>query len=172
MSIARGMVLQRRRGAALLLAVLSPTLLLTGCLGDQLRPLPGLNQRLSQLGNGHDPVLSGRWLALIAGQQGRQQVQLIDLERGLPVPLIGLNRPDSQPLSVAVDLSGERLVVVRQREDRTELVLHRRTLMATERLPIEPAGVPRQISLSADGRLLAVEVSRGGIWQVDLLELP
>jgi hypothetical protein len=59
MSIARGMVLQRRRGAALLLAVLSPTLLLTGCLGDQLRPLPGLNQRLSQLGNGHDPALSG-----------------------------------------------------------------------------------------------------------------
>jgi hypothetical protein len=44
--------------------------------------------------------------------------------------------------------------------------------MASERLPIEPAGVPRQISLSADGRLLAVEVSRGGRWQVDLLELP
>jgi hypothetical protein len=90
----------------------------------------------------------------------------------LPVPLVGLNRPDSQPLSMAVDQWGERLVVVRQREDRTELVLHRRSLMASERLPIEPAGVPRQISLSADGRLLAVEVSRGGRWQVDLLELP
>jgi len=158
--------------ALALLAVLGPAVLLGGCLGDQLRPLPGLNQRLGQLGSSHGPALSGRWLALIGGQQGRQQVQLIDLERGLPVPLIGLNRPDSQPLSVAVDQEGERLVVVRQREDRTELVLHRRSLMASERLPIEPAGVPRQISLSADGRLLAVEVSRGGLWQVDLLELP
>lgn len=154
------------------LAALGPALLLGGCLGDQLRPLPGLNQRLAQLGSSHEPALSGRWLALIGGQQGRQQVQLIDLERGLPVPLIGLNRPDSQPLSVAVDQEGERLVVVRQRDDRTELVLHRRSLMASERLPIEPAGVPRQISLSADGHLLAVEVSRGGLWQVDLLELP
>lgn len=172
MNFTRGTGLRRRHGVDLLLGALSPILLLAGCLGDQLRPLPGLNQRLSQLGSSHDPALSGRWLALIAGQQGRQQVQLVDLERGLPVPLIGLNRPDSQPLTVAVDLSGERLVVVRQREDRTELVLHRRSLMATERLPVEPAGVPRRISLSADGRLLAVEVSRGGLWQVDLLELP
>jgi len=28
------------------------------------------------------------------------------------------------------------------------------------------------VSLSADGRVLAVEVSRAGLWQVDLLELP
>jgi hypothetical protein len=71
-----------------------------------------------------------------------------------------------------VDQQGERLVVVRQRDDRTELVLHRRSLMASEAIPIEPAGIPRGINLSADGRLLAVEVSRGGLWQVDLLQLP
>ena len=59
-------------------------------------------------------------------------MQLLDLERGLPVPLPGLNRADSQPISVAVDQQGERLVVVRQRDDRTELVLHRRSLMASE----------------------------------------
>ena len=160
----------RRRPTALL--ALSLSLLLAGCLGDQLRPLPGLNQRLAQLGSSHAPALTGRWLALIAGPPGRQQVQLIDLDRGLPVPLVGLNRPDSQPLSVAVDQQGERLAVVRQRDGRTELLLHRRSLMASQTLPIEPAGVPRGVSLSADGRLLAVEVSRGGLWQVDLLELP
>jgi len=44
--------------------------------------------------------------------------------------------------------------------------------MASQTLPIEPAGVPRGVSLSADGRLLAVEISRDGLWQVDLLELP
>ena len=153
-------------------AGISLPLLLAGCLGSSLRPLVGLNQRLGQLGSSQAPAMGGTWLALIAGNQGRAQVQLIDLERGLPVHLPGLNRPDSQPLSVAVDQQGERLAVVRQREGRTELLLHRRSLMASQTLPIEPAGVPRGVSLSADGRLLAVEVSRGGIWQVDLLELP
>jgi hypothetical protein len=37
---------------------------------------------------------------------------------------------------------------------------------------MEPAGVPRRISLRADGRELAVEVSRGGVWQVDLIRVP
>ena len=154
------------------LPLLALPLLLSGCFGGNLRPLPGLNQRLAQLGASHDPQLSGRWLALIAGRQGRQQVQLLDLERGLPVPLPGLNRADSQPINVAVDQQGERMVVVRQRDDRTELVLHRRSLMASETIPIEPAGIPRGINLSADGRLLAVEVSRGGLGQVDLLQRP
>ena len=94
-------------------------LLLAGCIGPSLRPLVGLNQRLGQLGSSQAPAMGGNWLALIAGNQGRAQVQLIDLERGLPVPLPGLNRPDSQPLSVAVDQQGERLAVVRQRAGRT-----------------------------------------------------
>ena len=155
-----------------LLAMALLPLLLGGCVGGGLRPLAGLNQRLGALGASQNPAITGRWLALIAGHQGRRQVQLLDLERGLPVPLPGLNRPDSQALSVAVDQSGERLAVVRQREGRTELVLHRRALMASQPIAIEPAGVPRGLSLSADGRVLAVEVSRGGLWQVDLLELP
>lgn len=156
-----------RRGLTLVGA-----LLLSGCLGSSMRPQVALNQRLAGLGPSHEAALAGRWLALIAGRQGRQQVHLLDLDRGLPVPLPGLNRPDSQVLSVAVDQQGERLAVVRQRDDRTELLLHRRRLMASQPVPIEPPGVPRRISLSADGQLLAVEVSRGGLWQVDLLELP
>jgi hypothetical protein len=110
---------------------------------------------------------------LIASRDGgRPQVQLIDAQRQLPVPLPGLNRADSLPIQVSVDARGEHLAVVRQRDDRTELVLYRRSLMAVQPLVIEPAGVPRQVSLSADGRVLAVEVSRGGLWQIDLLELP
>jgi hypothetical protein len=35
-----------------------------------------------------------------------------------------------------------------------------------------PAGVPRRLSLQADGRQLALEVSRAGVWQVDLINLP
>jgi hypothetical protein len=85
---------------------------------------------------------------------------------------MGLNRADSLPISVAVDQQGERLALVRQRDDRSELVLYRRSIQAVQVLPIEPAGVPQRVSLSADGRVIAVQVSRGGLWQVDLLELP
>ncbi len=148
------------------------TLLLQGCQGG-LRPLPNLNQQLARRGSGQSPSLGSGWRALIASRDGgRPQVQLIDAQRQLPVPLPGLNRADSLPIQVSVDARGEHLAVVRQRDDRTELVLYRRSLMAVQPLVIEPAGVPRQVSLSADGRVLAVEVSRGGLWQIDLLELP
>ena len=156
-----------------LLSASATLLLLSGCGGGRLRPLPGLNQQLNQLGQGRSPSLAGGWLALIAARgNGRVQVQLIDVNRRNPVPLPGLNRADALPISVAVDQNGERLAVVRQREDRTELVLYKRSLQGTQLLPMEPAGVPRQVSFSADGRVLAVEVSRGGLWQIDLLEIP
>jgi len=148
------------------------TLLLTGCQAGP-RPIAALNQPLSGLGDSQSPSLNSNWLALISSRPGsRAQVQLIDRLRHAPVPLPGLNRPDSLPISVAVDQRGERLALVRQRDDRSELVIHRRSLQASQVVPIEPAGVPQRVSLSADGRVLAVEVSRAGLWQVDLLELP
>ena len=146
--------------------------LLTACAADLPRPLIGLNRQLETLAPAREPSLSGRWLALIGQRGGRDQVMLVDLERGLPVPLLGLDRADAQPLAVAVDAAGERLALVRQRDSETELVLYRRALQTSERLPTLPAGVPRRLSLRADGRQLALEVSRGGVWQVDLISLP
>ncbi|MFN7678007.1 MAG: hypothetical protein ACK5QW_05340 [Cyanobacteriota bacterium] len=96
----------------------------------------------------------------------------MDVDRQRPVPLPGLNRPDAQPLSVSVSAAGDRLVVVRQVEGRTELVLHRRSVMTNEPIPMVPAGVPRRAVLRADGREIAVEVSRQGVAQVDLIALP
>ena len=147
-------------------------LLLVGCQGG-MRPIQAVNQQLNRLGDSESASLSRNWLALIASRSGgRAEVQLIDRRRNAPVPLQGLNRPDCLPISVAVDQQGERLALVRQRDDRSELVLYRRSIQTTQALAIEPAGVPRRVSLSADGRVLAVEVSRSGLWQVDLLELP
>jgi hypothetical protein len=147
-------------------------LLLSGCLGPMPRPLGSLNRRLAQQGSQREPSLSGRWLALVANRQGRDAVELVDVERQRPVPLPGLNRPDALPLSVSVSGDGDRLVVVRQVEGRTELVLHRRALMSSETIPMVPAGVPRRAALRADGREIAVEVSRGGVVQVDLIAVP
>jgi hypothetical protein len=145
---------------------------LAGCSASPLRPLAPINQALEQAGTGREPSLAGEWLALISGRQGRELVLLVDLRTNRPVSVPGLNRPDAQPVSVSVDGRGERLALVRQRDGRTELGLYRRSIQGLQLLPVEPAGVPRQVSLSGDGRQLAVQVSRGGIWQVDLLELP
>lgn len=166
---------QLPRAGRALLAGAGLTLLalgLGGCFGAMPMPMGDLDRRLEALGHSRAPALSDRWLALIGGQGAREQVVLVDLERQLPVPLPGLNRPDAQPLAVGVDASGERLAVVRQLEGRTELVLYRRGLASLESIPMQPAGVPRRISLRADGRELAVEVSRNGLWQVDLIRLP
>ena len=146
--------------------------LLGGCLGGMPVPMAGLNRQLEMAGTTHDPSLSGRWLALIQGRGAREQVLLLDMERQTPVPLPGLNRSDAQPISVSVDSTGERLAVVRQRDGRTELVLYRRSLMSLQPIPMQPAGVPRRVNLRADGRQLAVEVSRDGLWQIDLVDLP
>ncbi|MEB3194053.1 MAG: hypothetical protein VKO19_02865 [Cyanobacteriota bacterium] len=147
-------------------------LLLSGCMGTMPLPMGPLNSQLVQQGSHRDPSLSGPWLALIANRTGRDQVELVDVERQRPVPLPGLNRPDARPLSVGVDGTGERLAVVREVAGRTEVVLYRRGLLSTEIIPMAPAGVPRRAALRADGRELAVEVSRDGRVQVDLIQVP
>lgn len=161
-----------QQGLARLALTLLAAGLLTACAATPLRPLPAINQRLEQNGSNRDPSLSGRWLALISGRDGRERVELIDLDQNRPVPLQGLNRPDAQPLNVSVDASGERIALIRQRDGRTELVLYFRSRAGVQPLPLDPPGVPRQVQLDADGRVLAVQVSRGGLWQVDLIELP
>jgi hypothetical protein len=157
---------------ATLTSALSMALLLGSCMGPMPRPNGGLSSRLAALGANRDPALSGRWLALISGRGGREQVMLVDLERQQPVLLPGLNRADAQPLSVSVDAAGERIALVRQLEGRTELVVYRRSLQSLQPIAMVPSGVPKAVQVQADGRQLAVQVSRNGIWQVDLVQIP
>jgi hypothetical protein len=152
--------------------VLLATTLLTGCLGPMPIPRAGLNRQLEQAGGNRDPSLGLRWLALIQQRGGREQVQLLDLQRQLPVPVPGLNRPDALPISVSTDANGERLALVRQLGGRSEVVLYRRALQSLQLIPMAMDSIPTQVSLRADGRQLAVQVSRNGLWQIDLVELP
>ncbi len=146
--------------------------LLGGCTGDMARPLPELDRALEQAGSGRAPALGETVLALISGRGGREQVLLVDLRSRLPMPVPGLNRPDAQPLSVASDARGERLALVRHRQGRTELVVYRRSFASLETIPLQPDGVPRRVALDPEGRTLAVEISRDGLWQIDLISLP
>ena len=154
-------------------ALLFSLVLVSGCSSPRPTPRPDLNGLLRQSVNSRrDPSLGGRWLASLGQRNGRERVELIDLRSRSPVPLPGLNRADAQPISVSVSADGQRLAVVQQREDRTELVLYRRNVGATQRLPLDPPGVPRSVSLDGSGRRLAVQVSRNGRWGVDLIRLP
>ena len=154
------------------MAITGLALLLSGCLGPMPLPLAGLNRQLELSGGNRSPALGDRWLAVIQQRGGRQQVLLIDLQNQQPVPLPGLNRPDALPISVSVDANGQRLALVRQLEGRSELVLYRRPLQSLQLLPMAAQSIPTAVALRADGRQLAVQVSRNGLWQIDLLSLP
>ena len=148
-------------------------LFLTGCSSDRPRPRPELNGLLRQsVSSRRDPSLGQIWLASLGKRGGRERIELIDLRNRRPVPLPGLNRADAQPISLSVSGDGARIAVVQQRDDRTELFLYRRNAAALQRIPLDPPGVPRSVSLDGSGRLLAVQVSRNGRWDVDLIRLP
>jgi len=159
---------QRTSLSALLLA-----LSLMGCGHSGLRPQPGINSALQRSADSRRwPSMGNRWLASIASRNRRERVELVDLRNGQPVPLPGINQADAQPISVSVSADGNRIALIRSRDGRTELTLYRRGVGILQRLPVEPAGVPREVSLDGTGRLLAVQVSRKGRWDVDLIRLP
>jgi Tol biopolymer transport system component len=99
-------------------------------------------------------------------------VRWFDLASGMGGPLPGLNRPDAQPISVSVDAKGSRIALVRSLDGRTELLLYNRNLASVRPLMLVPAGVPARVALSADGQQLAVQVSRGGRWEVEVMRVP
>ena len=146
---------------------------LVACGREGLRPLQGINRSLLQSASSRrQPALGKRWLATLANHQGKERIELIDLRNRSPVLLPGLNRPDAQPISVSVSANGKRLALVRQRDDQTELLLYPRSMGTVHRLELSAKGIPRHVILDGEGRLLAVQVSRDGRWDVDLIRLP
>ena len=144
-----------------------------GCSQNGIRPMSRVGASLRRSAESRRlPSMGQRWLASLASRNGRERVELIDLNNDTPVPLTGINQADSQTISLSVSGDGQRIALVRQREERTELMLYRRTATALQRLPINPPGVPRSVSLNGNGQLLAVQVSRKGRWDVDLIRLP
>ena len=144
-----------------------------GCSQNGIRPMSRVGASLRRSAESRRlPSMGQRWLASLANRNGRERVELIDLSNDTPVPLNGIHQADSQTISLSVSGDGQRIALVRQREERTELMLYRRNVSALQRLPINPPGVPRSVSLDGNGRLLAVQVSRRGRWDVDLIRLP
>ncbi len=154
---------------------LALTLLLTlsSCTNASMQPLPEINNTiLKSSTNNREPSLGIKWLASLALYNGKERIELTNLLSRTRVPLPGLNSQDSQPISVSLSADGQRLALIRQRGNRTELLLYRRNFGTLQLLEINPAGIPKKVSIDATGKLLAVQVSRDGYWEVDLLRLP
>ena len=145
---------------------------LGGCLRGEIRPMPSFNEILFQSTNTYrEPSMGTQWLVTLANYQGKEKIEMIDLRMRKRVPLPGINRADSQPISVSVSANGDRVALVRQRDDQTELLIYRRRLGTLQRLELRPKGVPRRVSLDGSGKVLAVQVSREGRWDVDVIRL-
>ncbi len=148
------------------------SLLLIGCSRIELKPIYKFNNILSQSNESlREPNLGKRWLAALVNNKGKERIELIDLRSRRIVFLPGINRSDAQPISVSVSANGEIIAFIRQREDKTELLVYRRNLGTIRRIEITPKGIPRRVSLDGSGKLLAVQVSRKGRWDVDLIRL-
>jgi len=145
---------------------------LGGCLRGDLRPIRGLNDALFQSTNSYrEPSLGTQWLVSLANYQGKDKIEMIDFRNRKRVALPGLNRADSQPISVSVSANGSRLALIRQRADKTELLIYRRGLGTLQRIELSPKGIPRRVSLDSSGRVLAVQVSRDGRWDIEVIRL-
>ncbi len=147
-------------------------LTLSSCSQGSLKPILQINSSLLQSASSHrEPSLSLEWLVTFANNNGRERIEVINLLNGRRVSMPGLNRPDAQPISASISANGRRLAVIRQRGEKTELLIYRRNIQAIELLAINPKGVPRQVSINGSGRVLAVQIGREGRWDVDLIRL-
>ena len=147
-------------------------LCLGGCVRGNMEPLTGINQTLFQFSSSYrEPSLGIKWLVFLSNSQGKDKIEMIDIRSRRRVPLPGINRADAQPISVSVSANGERLALVRQRSDRTELLLYRRSVGTLQQIELSPKGIPRRVSLDSSGRILAVQVSREGRWDVEVIRL-
>ncbi len=146
---------------------------ISSCGNSFQKPLRSLNSSLIQSANSHrEPSLASEWLITLANHQGKELIEVINLRSKKKVALPGLNRADTQPISVSISGNGERIALVRQRGNKTELLVYRRNTETVQLIEINPTGIPRKVSMDGTGKLLAVQVSRGGNWEIDLIRIP
>ena len=122
--------------------------------------------------NQQEPALSGdgKKLAVIVDQLGRPTVQLKDLPSGRRLPLRHLSRyqPHSSP---SLSWNGRYLALITQRGNRRIAVIEDLLTGRIHSLPLLGDREPYLLSLSPDGKKLAVQVTNKGKWQVKIFDL-
>ena len=137
---------------------------------------PGLrrNAGTASLGdrNREDPALSGqgRILASVMPRGGRPTVVLQEQPSGRLLPMGPLNRwtPHRSP---SLSRNGRYLALLVRQGQRSLPVIWDRASGQLHRLPLPPGQEVERLSLSAEGRTLAIEVWRDGRSSLRLFDL-
>ncbi len=145
---------------------------LCSCGQRYIRPTSRINVLLKQLAASHSqPTLSKRLLATLSNKQEKIFIELIDIQTLRREPLPKLNSSEGQPITLSISADGKTLAVIRKRAEEYELLVYKIKSGKFKRIPIIPRGIPKEISLSGRGRILAVEINRNGKWDIDLIRL-
>ena len=125
------------------------------------------------IGDQQEPALSGngRLLAMVAERSGRRVVRLVERNRGQELPLKGLQwgMPHRSP---SLSWNGRYLALILQRGERGEIVVLDRALGLLRPLPLPGDRLPQALSMSPDGKRLAVQLLHRGQQDVELFQLP
>lgn len=119
-----------------------------------------------------DPALSGdgRFLASVVQRGGRATLLVQQQPSGRIVPLrhLGRHQPHSSP---SLSWNGRYVAVLVQQGSGRLAVIEDRATGRLHRLPLPGDQQPQRLSLSPDGRRLAMEVLRGGLPRVQVFDL-
>ena len=145
---------------------------LCGCSYQKLRPANQFNNLLFKSNISYSsPSIGINWISSLINDNGKEKIELLDLQRRRVVSLPGLNVRTAIPISLSMSSNGNILAIVRQRNEETELIIYRRNSGGSRRIEIVPKGIPRKVALDGLGKILAVEVSRNGKFEIDIYRL-
>ncbi len=147
-------------------------LTLTSCSHGSFRAISFVNSLLVQSAASHrEPSLGNGLLVTLANKKGREVIEMIDVKNGKRIALPGLNSANTHTINMSISSNGQLIAFIRQRGENTELLLYRRNQGTIRKLDIIPKGVPKQVAIDGLGRIVAVQVSRNGRWDIDVINI-
>lgn len=144
-------------------------ILLNGCTSDI--PFVGSGSLNSRY-NDESPAVSadGHYLAFTSSRQGRQTLQVYDLQQRQFLWLPQPNRGGAVIDSPSLSYTGRYITYLASRSGRMELELYDRVSQQIQVLSWGYPGWIRSPSISPDGRYIAVETSRHGQWDIEMFD--
>ncbi len=145
---------------------------ITSCSMERNRPIMKINSYLRGYQNGHKkPSLSKNLLATLINREDRDIIHLIDIRNMKRIPMGALNTPNTEPISISLSANGERIALIRKRGITSQLILYQRKSGRIQEIELKQLGNPTKVSIGGKGKILAVEVTRQGKKEIDLIRL-
>lgn len=122
--------------------------------------------------NDEQPALSGdgRWLAFVSNRNGRNQIDVFDVEERRFVNLPGLNQKESLSDSPSLSRTGRYIVYLSSIQGKPGIVLYDRATKRSELLTQFYPSWLRNPKISPDGRYIVFETARRGQWDIEVLD--